>query len=156
MGYGYIQTCLLTVVRLHSLAIYKVVFLAKVCPGWFWMFVLVQLHYQLRAAILQGLVSYKSFIVPYNAIFTVVSCDTRSHVYGVYCKMRPNIWTSLLFRHEKDEKFSWMIQNGQIYNHNVLQICVQYQKENNYINGLISQLFLCNFDVQSVSLCGIH
>ena len=34
-----------------------------------------------------------------------------------------------------------------IYCHNVLQICVQHPKERNYNNGLISKLFLCNFDV---------
>lgn len=45
------------------------------------------------------------------------------------------------------------IKNVQMYHHNVF---IQHQKENHYINGLISKLFLGNFDVQSDSLCGIH
>lgn len=134
-----------TVFRLHSISICSVVFLAQVCQGWSWIgFLLMQLLDQLRAEILQDQFLVKDLLSP------IIPFHYSFHVPLALMS------TKCIAKHPKYLKFTFCTINGEVYNHIVLQICVQHQEEKNYINGLISKLFLCNFDVQSVSLCGIH
>lgn len=125
----------------------KLSFLLRCVKAGFWICTgcVVQLLYQLQAVIFEDQSLVKALFSPVRTFSLQFSCDSGSHVDKMSCRMP--IWTSLVFDTKKFAKLA-------------AAMCPKFvsgtSERRIILMASFQSLSLCNFDVQSVSLCRIH